>query len=58
MEQLPTSLSFRCPRRLQLPAVHTVRADLLEFYIEVEYIGEESVWTEDRKAVFTDAADR
>lgn len=35
-----------------------LRADLHDFYIEVEFLGDDSDWTSDRKEVFKDAADR
>lgn len=35
-----------------------LRADLLGFYIEVEFLGDDSDWTDGRKDVFTDAAER
>lgn len=36
----------------------TPRAGLLGFYIELEFLGDASDWTDQRKATFMDAADR
>ena len=35
-----------------------LRTDLPGFYIEVEFLGDDADWTDGRKAVFMDAADR